>query len=123
MPPTARNELLADILNEVQETATAINHSRSQFCNIMWEMWQQFYIALGISEILRNIDDPVIFLQVLSRRFWYGLIYRNGESVRSRAVEEAIKFIGRMFILMGSQKSRLNSFENFNERISCQLAQ
>ena len=38
-------------------------------------------------------------------------------------VEEAIRALGRNFILLGTKTPCLNSFGNVDERISCQLSQ
>ena len=87
----------------------------------MWETWHQFCTALGLSDILRNIFDPVPFLQLFSYRYRDGQISCSGAAVRSCNVEEALRSLGRISILLGTKKPHLNSFGNVDDCISCQL--
>ena len=120
--PVAHNKLCSVILNTIQETTTSVNHFWSRDHNNMWEMWQQFYTALGLFKLLHDIENPVPFLQVLFRRCRYGQISHSGEPVRYSTVEEAIRAMGSTSIFLGAKNSRLNSFGNFNECISYQLS-
>jgi hypothetical protein len=107
----------------MQETATAGNLSRARARNNIWDTWQQFCIALGLPELLQQVDDPIPFLQVFARRYRDGRISRSGDAVRSRTVEEALRAIGRTFVLLGAENPRLTAAGHLDERISSQLAQ
>ena len=54
--------------------------------NNMWETWQQIFTALGLYEILREVDDLVPFLQVLFFRHRYGRISFSVTAVRSHTL-------------------------------------
>ena len=123
LSPVSSNELISDLFYVVQETSTALNHSWAQDRNNMWETWQKNCTALRLSDILHKIDDPVPFLKIFSCRYQDGQICRSGAAVWSRTVEEAIRAIGHIFILLVNKNPRLNSFGNVDERISCQLDQ
>ena len=95
---------------------------RDSSAHTAWRLWEEFCTSLGVDSHLTNVDrDKVPLLMLFAHRYKHGTLQGSGNTVRSRTVEDAVRFVGQAFARMGAIDPRLNAFGVVDIRLSSLL--
>ena len=117
-PPETRDGLRAEFLLIQQETATGSNIKRARSRSNVWEIWCHFCEALNQDSMLDALDDPIPLLQLFQSRYHSGELAPQGNPVRARTAEEALRQVGRTFVELGKGDPRMNCHGKLDGRVS-----
>ena len=92
---------------------------RDSSAHTAWHLWETFCTSLGVDPHLTEVGrDKVPLLMLFAHRYKHGILQGSGNSVRSRTVEDAVRFVGQAFARVGAIDPRLNAFGVIDIRLS-----
>ena len=95
VPPVARVQFGSDLslAQTAQRNAVGLPHATSQANT--WSVWTAYCEEVGIDPLLETAEDPIPYLQVFAQQYRDGRIAKDGNAVRSRTVEDALRAISQ----------------------------
>ena len=87
-----------------------------------WRQWRRFCSWLKISPNLKDIEDPIPFLQIFAKHVCAGLLSAQGQPIKKRSVEQYLRSIGQIFSSVGADNPRQNLVGKLDFRLGSQLA-
>jgi hypothetical protein len=121
LPRATNDAFLADFGLIQQTIRSGIVSSRATAADNHWTRWTTFCLDNRLDPLLRNVPDPVPFLQIWGARYRDGRAAPSGQPVRSGTVEDAMRAVGQTFASMGSKDIRKDNVGNIDFRIQRQL--
>ena len=100
-----------------EEINKGVVPSRTRADECCFRKWEIFCGAHNMDTFLDKVQDPVLFLQVFTRRVRSGLLDHNGEPVRSRTVEAYLQAVGQTFANVGIGDPHLNKHGSIENRL------
>jgi hypothetical protein len=122
LPSPAPNDFLRDLGFAQAEVAHGVVPSRSTAAAAHWTKWEAYCDTIGIHPTLREVSDPIPYLQVFAYRFRHGHINTTRRPVRKRTVEGALRSVGQAFAAVGSPDPRFTPQGKLEFRLKRQLA-
>ena len=73
-----------------------------------WRQWQRLCSLMQTPPDLKDIEDPIPFLQIFFERVRSGLLSAQGQPIKKRSVEQYLRSIGQIFASVGANNPRHN---------------
>ena len=71
---------------------------------------------------LKDIEDPIPFLQIFAKRIRAGLMSTQGQPIKKQSVEQYFRSIGQIFASVGADNPGHNQVEKIDFCLGRQLA-
>ena len=121
LPPADRDVLSAD-LSLVQETIAAGVCTKTAISkDAHWTLWSHYCHEIQIDPFLRDISDPIPFINVFAQRYRDGRLSPSGKSVTASWISTVLCSVGQTFKRMGARDPRKDRTGDIDYRISQQL--
>ena len=101
--------------------ATGVSAGYAQSLDSNWRQWTIFCAEIGLDPLLKNIADPVPFLQIFAHRIRTGRHATNGLPVTKRTVEHYVHAVGQAITALGAIDPRHNRNGETDFRLYRQL--
>ena len=121
MHPLQADEFRADLFLVQEVIRSSVTAKRVDAQDKHWERWDEFCHKEGIDPFMRNIADPVPYLQVFGQCYRDDRIAPSGKSVRSQTVEDALRAVGQKFSSLGTLDIQKDLSGRTDHRIRRQL--
>ena len=89
--------------------------------NSHWALWCTFCAGHRIDPFLRNLSDPIPYLQVFAAIYQDGRISPSGRPIRAKTVSEALLSVAQKFTRTGTEDPRKTAHSVIDYRIKSQL--
>ena len=109
--PETVDAFRADLSLIAQTCRSAIGSQRTASQDNTWAIWLAFCTEHAVDPLLENIqpEDPILYLQVFAQQYRNGRLAKDGQPVRSRTVEDALRAIGQTMASVGTRDKRLTA--------------
>ena len=87
-----------------------------------WRQWRRSYSWLKISPDLKDIKDPIPFLQIFAEHIRARLLFAQGQPTKKQSVEQYLCSISQIFVSVGANNSRHNQVGELDFLLWFQLA-
>ena len=86
-----------------------------------WCQWRHFCSCLKITPNLKEIENPIPFLNFFFERVRASILSAQGQPIKKRSVEKYLCSIGKIFASVVANKPHHNHIEKLEFRMSHQL--
>jgi hypothetical protein len=115
--PEVANAFRADQRLVADTCRAAVGAQRAARQDNTWGIWLEFCAEHEVTPLLENLPDPIPHLQIFAQRYRDGRLAKNGDPVRARTVEEAVRAIGQTMASLGAKDHRLQSHKHIEYRL------
>jgi hypothetical protein len=107
LDPATLHQLGTDLRAVQAATQSRVSRQRVQSARAAWNRWSDFCASIGVDP-MHLPTDPIPILQVFAQRLRSGSAAPSCRPVRSRTVEDTIRYVGQAYAGMGTADPRLN---------------
>ena len=98
-----------------------VSRSRTRASVTSWTKWLEFCAWLTLAPDLRDVRDPIPYLQIFADRIQVGELAAGGARVRKRTVEAYLRDVAQIFAGVGADDPRLDKLGHINFHLGWQL--
>ena len=120
--PETAHAFRADLSAVAATSRAAIGAQRAKSQDNTWSIWCDFCAEHHVDPLLQAVTDPIPYLQVFAQRYRDGRLAKNGQPVRARTVEDALRAVGQTMASMGAKDHRLEGPNKLEYRLSQLIA-
>ena len=121
--PEKAHAFRADLRAASETSRNATSAKRAISHDNTWDIWLDYCNEHNTDSLLAAVPDPIPFFIVFAQRYRDGRLAKDGEPVRSRTVEEALRAVGQTMASMGAKDQRLDKHGDQEYRIKSLGAQ
>ena len=121
-PPVIRVQAAANYNSEQQSITKGFSETAFKKDATAWRQLRSFCSWLQIDPDLKEIEDPIPFLQILAEHVRASLLSAQRKTIKKLSVEQYLHSIGQIFASVGANDPHHNRVGKLDFRLGHQMA-